>query len=51
MNLSFTKSAWDDYQYWLQNDKRVLRSPWWIVAVDVPGDLANFVSSVSVGPA
>ncbi len=25
MNLSFTPNAWDDYQYWLKNDKRVLR--------------------------
>lgn len=25
MNISFTRSAWDDYQYWLKNDKRVLR--------------------------
>ncbi len=24
MNLSFTRSAWDDYQYWLKTDKRVL---------------------------
>jgi toxin YoeB len=25
MTLSFTPDAWDDYQYWLKNDKRVLR--------------------------
>ena len=25
MTLSFTHNAWDDYQYWLKNDKRVLR--------------------------
>ncbi|MEX2444155.1 MAG: Txe/YoeB family addiction module toxin [Alkalispirochaeta sp.] len=25
MNLSFTPNAWDDYQYWLKNDKRMLR--------------------------
>ncbi|MGK8520383.1 Txe/YoeB family addiction module toxin [Nocardia asteroides] len=25
MKLTFTDSAWDDYQWWLANDKRILR--------------------------
>ena len=25
MNLSFTPNAWNDYQYWVKNDKRMLR--------------------------
>ncbi|MGW4092208.1 Txe/YoeB family addiction module toxin [Nocardia sp. NPDC004750] len=25
MKLTFTDSAWDDYQWWLGNDKRILR--------------------------
>ncbi|MGW4714584.1 Txe/YoeB family addiction module toxin [Nocardia sp. NPDC004260] len=25
MKLTFTASAWDDYQWWLGNDKRILR--------------------------
>ena len=25
MNLSFTPQSWEDYQYWLQTDKKVLK--------------------------
>lgn len=25
MKITFTERAWDDYQYWVKNDKRVLR--------------------------
>lgn len=25
MNLSFTPQAWDDYQFWLQGDKKILK--------------------------
>jgi toxin YoeB len=25
MNLSFTPNGWNDYQYWVKNDKRMLR--------------------------
>ena len=25
MNLIFSDHAWDDYQYWLKTDKRILR--------------------------
>lgn len=25
MTLSFTHRGWDDYQYWIKNDKRMLR--------------------------
>ncbi len=25
MNLQFSENAWEDYQYWLQTDKRVAR--------------------------
>lgn len=25
MNIIFTSKAWDDYQYWLETDKRQLR--------------------------
>ncbi|TLD70518.1 Txe/YoeB family addiction module toxin [Phragmitibacter flavus] len=25
MNLSFTAQSWEDYQYWLQMDKKVLK--------------------------
>jgi toxin YoeB len=25
VNLSFTPQSWDDYQFWLQTDKKILR--------------------------
>lgn len=25
MNILFTKQSWDDYQYWLKNDKSLLK--------------------------
>ena len=25
MNLSFTPQAWEDYQFWIQNDKKVFK--------------------------
>lgn len=25
MNLSFTPQSWDDYQFWLQMDKKILK--------------------------
>lgn len=25
MNLTFTAQSWEDYQYWLQTDKKVLK--------------------------
>ncbi len=25
MNITFTPNAWDDYHYWLNNDKKILK--------------------------
>lgn len=25
MNLSFTPQAWEDYQFWIQNDKKIFK--------------------------
>ena len=25
MNITFTPQAWEDYQYWLNNDKKILK--------------------------
>ena len=25
MNVTFTPEGWEDYQYWLKNDKRILK--------------------------